>query len=362
MLPSRLPRFLLLLLVSALLFSCKEKKVTRGYYYWRNDDYITPIEASFLRQHGIQKLYAKCLDIDWNETNHAYPLTITPVHEIAFNLQRNDSQTVAVVPVMFITNKTFQQVDSAEIPLLATRILRKCIPGFDEMAVSLQHPYSGAVYPMPVELQFDCDWSTTTKNKYFYFLEEVRQQLGTRKITLSATVRLHQFKYPVKTGIPPVDRGMLMVYNVEKLTDHQATNSIFDYEQAKKYFTADGAYPLPLDIALPAYSWGIIFRQGKFLQIENSLQADTLKKCSFLQYAPPNTWKVTADTVFYDLFLRPGDEIRLEQIDEKTLLKVAKLAAKAVNTDSFTISLFELSEAEIKNYSYETFEQVYTGF
>lgn len=359
--PSRSCRFLFLLLLPVLLLSCKERKVTRGYYFWRNATYLNHTEKSYLRQHGIQKLYVKCLDIDWNETNHAYPLTITPVHAIAYDLQHYDSLHMQVIPVVFITNKTFQKVDSTEIPLLARRILRKCLPGFDTVAIPLLY-YTDKPYPIPAEIQFDCDWSTSTKDKYFYFLQQVQQQLDGRPITISATIRLHQYKYPARTGVPPVKRGMLMVYNVEKLTDHNASNSIFDYDKAKKYFANNRSYPLPLDIALPAYSWGIIFRQGKFYQIENNLDKDTLQKCSFLQYTQRNSWKVTADTVFYDVFLRPGDEIRLEQIDEKTLFQVAKLASKAVNTDSFTVTLFELSEAEIKNYHDETIEQVYTGF
>jgi hypothetical protein len=360
MTPPRFPRLLLLSLFPVFLFSCKEKKVTRAYYYWRNSTYVSDLEKSFLRQHAMQKLYAKCLDIDWNEVNQAHPLTITDVHEIAYALQTYDSMAIQVVPVIFITNKTFRHTDSADIPLLATRILRKCLPGFDGQAIPSEQ--WGRRMPIPLEIQFDCDWSATTKDKYFYFLQEVRRQLAGESIAITATVRLHQYKYPTKTGVPPVDRGMLMIYNVEKLTDYASTNSIFDYKKAKTYFTGNRPYPLPLDIALPAYSWGIIFRQGKFYQIENELNPDTLQQSAFLRNTRDNTWKVTADTVFYDVFLRPGDEIRLEKIDEQTLRQVAQLAGKAINTDSFTVTLFELSDAEIKNYQHETIEQVYNGF
>ena len=360
MTPPRFPRLFLLWLLPVLLISCKEKKITRGYYYWRNSNFVTTSEKSFLRQHGVQKLYAKCLDIDWDEVSQAHPLTITPVHDMAYGLKYDDSITIQVIPVVFITNKTFRYTDSAAIPLLAARILRKCLPGFDKLAVP--HNWLGRPYAVPVEIQFDCDWSATTRDKYFFFLQEIRRQLAGRAVTISATIRLHQYKYPGKTGVPPVDRGMLMVYNVEKLTGYASTNSIFDYKKAKTYFVNSKPYPLALDIALPAYSWGIIFRQGKFLQIENNLNKDTLQKSAFLRHTQGNTWKATADTVFYDVFLRPGDEIRLEQIDEQTLQQVARLAQKAVNTDSFTVTLFELSEAEIKNYQHETIEQVYTDF
>jgi hypothetical protein len=361
----RLAPLLYLLVVFSVAVSCKQQKppvITRAYYYWRNSTSLSSEEIVFLRQHAVRKVYAKCLDIDWNDIHYAYPLTITPVHKIAYAFKHYSSDTLnaTVVPVVFITNKTFQRIDSTEIPLLATHILRKCLPNFDSLGVT-NRQYS-LPYSQPVEIQFDCDWSVGTKNKYFYFLREVKRQLGTRNILLSATIRLHQYKYPSMTGVPPVNRGMLMVYNINKLTEYTVTNSIFDYTKAKAYFTSRQPYPLKLDMALPAYAWGIVFRQGQFYQIENSLTEDMLRKSAFLQHSRQNFYKVTADTVFYDMYLRPGDEIKIEQVNASTLLQAAALAGKAINTDSFSISLFELSQHEITNYSHETIEQVYNGF
>ena len=62
------------------------------------------------------------------------------------------------------------------------------------------------------------------------------------------------------------------------------------------------------------------------------------------------------------MFLRPGDEIKAEGIDEKALQQAAALAKKAVNTDHYTVSLFELSEKEIKQYKDATLTDIYTGF
>lgn len=362
MTPSRLALFIYLLLLFIVIGSCNHRKpvITRAYYYWRSSSDIAPEEKAFLRSNAIRKVYAKCLDIDWNEVNHAYPINIVPVHQIADGFQHySDTVNATVVPVIFITNKAFVQIDTLEIPELVTHILRKCLPEFDTLSVSR---YGFGSWPVPAELQFDCDWSVSTKRKYFRFLQEVRSQLGTRKIQLSATVRLHQYKYPELTGVPPVDRGMLMVYNISKLTEYTPVNSIFDEEKASAYFTRRKPYALPLDIALPAYSWGIVFRQGKFFQIENALTEDTLRKSAFLQRSGQHFYKVLADTVFCDVYLRPGDEIKIEQIDERTLLQAAKLAGKAINTDSFAVALFELSTQEITNYSHETIEQVYNGF
>lgn len=350
-------RSLLYLWFLPLLFSCKEKTVTRSYYFWRNSNEIQPAEKAFLRQHGVKKLYIKYMDIDWNEIHQAHPAIIGWYHDMAYDV---DKMQVTAVPVIFMTNKTFQHTDSAGIPLLATRILRKCIPGFDSLAVPEQGDRYW--YLQPAEIQFDCDWSASTRNRYFFFLHCIRKQLGARKIILSATIRLHQYKYPERTGIPPVDRGMLMVYNISKVTDYSATNSIYDNEKAAAYFKEGRKYKLPLDIALPAYSWGIFFRHGRFYMIENGLTADTLQKSTFLRRTSANFYKVTTDTVFCNLYLRPGDEIKIEQVDEATLLQAAQMAGKAINTDSFSVALFELSQHEIKNYRHEVVDQVYSGF
>ena len=114
-----------------------------------------------------------------------------------------------------------------------------------------------------------------------------------------------------------------------------------------------------MDIALPAYSWSIVFRNKEFYQVENDLSENDLKSCSFLRPVGNHLYEVTQDTVVFDLFLRPGDEIRAEAIDKELLQDAAKLAQKAVNTDSFSVALFELSESEIKNYDHETIEAVY---
>ncbi len=71
-------------------------------------------------------------------------------------------------------------------------------------------------------LQIDCDWTTKTAPKYFYFLQQIREKLDAHEdggtfaslAMLSATIRLHQVKYPEKSGMPPVDKGVLMFYNM----------------------------------------------------------------------------------------------------------------------------------------------------
>ena len=354
--------FSLSLMVLLFLTACKERQVKRCYYYWANGKFPGPVEEILLKTHHIQKIYAKLMDIDWDEMNHAYPVSLNPMIELVWRLTARDSLPLRVVPVVFITNKTFEKIDSSEIPLLAIRVLRNCFERYD----STDHEYRDYAptnfHFVPEEIQFDCDWTTGTASKYFYFLSIVKSKLPNHHTIISSTIRLHQFKYPGKTGIPPVTRGMLMVYNISDLTKYSPVNSIFDYDKARAYFTNIKKYPLPLDIALPAYSWGIIFRNQKFYMIENGLTEESLGNGSFVKSTQAGFYAVTQDTVFHNVFLRPGDEIKIEKIGESDLLQAASLARKALNNDSLNISLFDLSAAIKNNYRYETIEQVYNNF
>lgn len=362
------PRYFLFALILLSIFSsCSDNKrkttVTKSYYFWRTGKSITSSEIMFLKEHAISKLYVKLLDVDWRELDGAYPVSETSLEEIQHSFDEYKITDINLVPVLFITNKTFTKVDSASLPLLAKRVIRRCLPAWDSIDVEYEQgrSFKGSRPYFPTEIQFDCDWTVSTAGKYFYFLHIVDSLLRPEQITLSATIRLHQFKYTEKTGVPPVDRGMLMVYNISDLTQYGAGNSIFEPAKAGAYFTGK-KYPLPMDIALPAYSWAIIFRDKQFYQIYNHLSESDLKKYSFLRSTGNHLYQVTQDTVALNLFLRRGDEIRAETIDNKLLLEAALLARKAVNTDSLSLALFELSESEIKNYDHETIEAVYNSY
>lgn len=344
----------------------KPRLVNRAVYLWKNSPWIDWVERDWLKKHDVGKVYVKLLDVDWDEARGAYPVSLNNTEYLVRNIYPSDSLELDVVPVIFITNKVFARIDSTEIETLATRILRKCFTRYDlpDSASEKEnlYLYGSIVNLQPTEIQFDCDWTTGTAKKYFYFLETVKKMIAGRNTRLSATVRLHQYKYPEKTGVPPVSKGMLMVYNITDLTKYDTTNSIFEKDKAAAYFSSSRSYPLPLDVALPAYSWGIIYRNKKFFMIENGMTEKELQQPDYFQPSGNNFFAVKKDTVMGDVFLRPGDEIKIETIDEKRLMQAAALARKAVNSDSLTISLFDLSSSPIKDYSHETVEQVYNSF
>lgn len=347
------------------IFSCTEnpKNIARAYFFWRTNN-VTHAEKNWLKEKQVHLLYKRILDVDWSETQGAIPIASTQFESLYDEMVTYDSFDVNIIPVIFITNKTMERIDSFAIPLLAKRIIRRCLPGYDssDLRYEQNNPGAGKKRAPVREIQLDCDWTKTTAKRYFQLLQEIKNLLPHDSITLSATIRLHQYKYPAQTGVPPVDRGMLMVYNLSDPKNLHGGNSIFEEEKAAAYFTSSKKYPLPLDIALPAWSWCIIFRNGKFYQIENGLNEQDLKTLSFLELNDKGIYQVKQDTVYHDLFLRPGDEIKAESINEAALLAAARMAKKAVNTNTFTVSLFELSEKEINNYDQRTLDQVYDSF
>jgi hypothetical protein len=122
----------------------------------------------------------------------------------------------------------------------------------------------------------DCDWSAKTKAKFFRLTRIMNDSLD---VPLTATIRLHQYANPKGTGVPPADRGMLMPYNVGQITAQGDGNSIFDLSIAEPYFTSSSPYPLPLDIGLPAFSWGV--HAGFRYWIDPSVSIDIEPRVSF---------------------------------------------------------------------------------
>jgi hypothetical protein len=86
-----------------------------------------------------------------------------------------------ILLVVFIINKTFDNIDFTEIPVLAKRVLRRCRPAYDsiDIAYEARHYIEKRFSANPHEIQFDCDWAVNISEKYFHFLKTVRQLLPT---------------------------------------------------------------------------------------------------------------------------------------------------------------------------------------
>lgn len=176
--------------------------------------------------------------------------------------------------------------------------------------------------------------------------------------SLSATIRLHQLKFFEKTGIPPVDRGMLMFYNMGDLEAWETENSILDPAAGKKYLTPDARYPLPLDFALPLFRWGVLFRDGQLFKLINNLGEKDLQDT--LRFTPITSGRflVKKSTYLQGYYLYEDDLIRLESVKTGQLEAAAALLGKMFPPAERTVGFYHLDSGLVRGFPAKNLEKV----
>ena len=325
--------FSLCLLVCVACERTKQRRITTAFYHWQTTFQITPKENEYLDSIGCRKLYVKVLDIGVGEASGVVePYSRLNIKD-TIRLYRYE-----IVPVIFITNAVFKQIGPQKTDWLV-----------EKTATAL------ASFPFEKnarEIQFDCDWTASTREAFFLFLKKMQQALPEKR--LSATIRLHQYKFPQQTGVPPVARGMLMFYNTGDIESDTTENSIFNLQDAKKYVQgAPKHYPLPLDLALPVFSWTLVYREGEFWKIINGVPADLRAILPVLKRFSPDAMRlqVKKGTFLSGHYLRPGDRLRVETVSEDMLLQAAGLAAQTDLAETASLAFFHLDTVAIRHFS-----------
>jgi len=320
------------------------RHVSTAFYYWRTEFALSGEEKGRLGALGANRLYVRVFDVDWDiGTNMAYPVQTLRGH-LGTTVQAD------IVPTVFITNRTFTNLPPSEVTDLAEKIFRLSLSMSSTLGFSPIH-----------ELQLDCDWSEYTRGKYFRLADELRRLLREQQISLSATIRLHQIKYRERVGVPPVDRGVLMFYNMGELNSPDAANSILDLAAARTYIPYIDEYPLNLDVALPLYSWGAVYRRARMVELINNVtQADFPDHATFA--AQGNKVRVLKGSFFRYRFLYAGDVIRLESVTIDQLLDAASLLTKHFASDSLRVIFYHLDAQAIRGYRNEDLQTVCAAF
>lgn len=294
----------LIVLVAFILATLSYQTVTKkpdiqiSFYHWKN---------SFNEKNIKEKLYIKVLDISYSNKLEFVKTRFT--QEVPKDF----------IPTVYITNEAMKNINFKEISSL---ILEQ----------TKAYEFN--------ELQIDCDWSLLSKANYFDLLKELKVKSNKK---ISATIRLHQIKYFAKTGVPPVDYGVLMYYNMANITDINTKNSILDNNIAKKYHYNFDEYPLRLKLALPLYSQAVRFRKDKPLDI-----FEGLKKEDFNQHfikIDTNLYEVKKSIYFKKKYIYKGDIFRFEDSSKKDI-------AIAIN-DFFSLSKNPFNEIIFYRYSYK---------
>lgn len=315
----------------------KTPRTEPSFYYWRQSGNVTAKEKSTIQQYGVKHLYVKLFDVDFTVNANA-PMPVGIINTV------DGLKSLAnVIPVVFITNRTFTKLTINEAQQLAHLLYKKV----NNICTS----YS--------ELQIDCDWSESTRDKYFAFLKELKN-ITPPKVILSATIRLHQIKYPNITGIPPVNKGMLMFYNMGNVSDENEVNSIFNKTVANKYTAYIKQYQLPLDAALPIFSWVVQYRHHQLVELINKANSPNL---SNMQYFSPeknsSTFKVVNDYFFKGIFYNKGDVLKREQLSNDELLEAADLLKSNLPNTNRRIILFDLNEIYINTYDEQIIKTIF---
>ncbi len=303
----------------------KVKITESSFYFWKTTFQLDSLEKKTLESTPNSQLYIREFDVDFRSGKPE------PVKIITWK----DPRPKDYVPVIFITNRTFQFSDFKQIEALATNI-------FDYFNKR----------KLPEEIQLDCDWTESTRAKYFYFLQKIKAQSGWK---ISSTIRLHQIKFFEKTGIPPVDEGCLMVYNTGDWRNYSEINSVFDAHTVSAYLDRLNEYPLSLKIALPIFSQTIVYRSRIFHAFLPEISLNILKSASFLSETKNDLiFECKSAGQIGGLQLRKGDILKFEQPDFEEVLKIKKLILSKLNQKSTAIIFFHLDKTCLKNYETKT--------
>jgi hypothetical protein len=358
-----------------------DHKVIRSFCYWKTNLYFQEEDDSLVNKLDVKHMYVRFFDVDYNPYSKE-PLPVATIWDISFNKSNPE-----ITPSIFITNEVVLKSDTKQLDSLAVRMAKR----IEQIGKKMNDTKadiiaSNIVYPKDYykqkdykplnydsvraaesaklkvafkEILIDCDWTEKSQKNYFYLLKQIKSQLPSSKI--AATIRLWQYKYASKAGIPPVDKGLLMCYNITKPDDLQTKNSIATSEELAQYIT-HGDYKLKLDIALPLYSWAVVFRGNQFkgiLSDYDQLIKDTskVKKTSDTQYV------LQDDVLVVQTYLRNGDEIRIEKISDSELDKMISIIKNKIQIDSQTkVTFFSFDKKYINDYGTENISNYYARF
>ena len=173
---------------------------------------------------------------------------------------------------------------------------------------------------------------------------------------------LHQIKYSSRTGIPPVDRGMLMFYNMGKINALDNLNSIYNDKDAGKYTGAIKTYPLPLDVVLPMFGWVVHIRDNKITGLLNEEMITELGTDKRFKAWGKNSFSATESFFLHGNYFMKGDLLKIEESDAQLCREAALKAASNLNNTSRTVSVFDFDSLKITKYNEEDFTKIYNCF
>lgn len=281
-------------------------------YHWKTVFSPDSAEMAFIEKHNIERIFLRMFDVALETNQWTRKQEIVPIATTRF--EASVPEGVEIVPVTYITLEALRAMSGQEreyAELITDRLLAMC-----------SHNECGEIR----EVQFDCDWTATTKGIYSSLCQHTNNLLSDKGIDLSITVRLHQ----LGENPPPADKGVLMLYNTGALKEFRTKNSILDLNDVKPYLTKKWTYPIPLDYSYPIFGWGVKFNEENFISIIS--ERDSVKS--------------------------EKEVIRYERPSYPQIESVKRLVEKNLGKPADGNILYHLESEHIKHYSDEEIAQI----
>ena len=240
-----------MLLAVLLTTGCKQSEMPQenAVYYWRTEWRTDSVERAFLQQYHINKVYCRYFDVVLNNDGE-------PIPNATIRFVQGQQESVKLIPTVFITENCMHQPHKGLAKKLVDRIVQ----------MNETNDISGVD-----EIQIDCDYTARNRKNYYDFLQQVRDEAQKHGMQLSTTIRLHQLAMP----IPPVDYGVLMIYNTGDPNKFNERNPILDMRDVEPYLRYLADYELPLAAAYPTFRW---IRNFEGVHLEHTVEADEILK------------------------------------------------------------------------------------
>lgn len=319
--------FLMILSFSNACQSKFENNNTPCFYHWKTSYHLTDFEKKYVHEHQVKKIYLHCFDIAMHDS--------LPKPQGVLLWDDSVEKKIEYIPTVFIDNEVFKHLDSLAIQQMAKNTLSLCKQILDAQQLNIS------------EIQIDCDWTKSTRTNYFYFLNQLKKQ----PITLSATLRLYQYKYQTESGIPPVDYVSLMCYNMGTLKNVSADNSILNTKDLSAYLNVKTPYPIALNVALPIFNWTLLYHAKQFKGIlylqPNVMNENWHRQSSILYICNKEYYDTLCDRIFY-----PNESVRIETITKKQLHEAQQTIQQNITNTKNEIIYFDLDSNKISQCLY----------
>lgn len=244
-------------LLTLLIMGCSKQKAQdndlercNSVYYWRTDLRLDSTEKAFLSYYHINKVYCRYFDVVMNDG------ASEPSPNATISFSDALPAGIEIIPTIYITEDCMHKPYKGLAKKIVDRI-KQMNETNDIKDVR--------------EIQIDCDYTSKSRQTYYSFLKEVAKEWNSQ---VSTTIRLHQLSMPA----PPVDYGVLMVYNTGDPRKWEERNPILDYRDVYPYLSRLDKYPLPLATAYPVYQW---IRNIQNVRVEHTVEAEEILKVKY---------------------------------------------------------------------------------